>query len=767
MKFLFTMSLCLAWTTMAMAQSSINGEIRDKLTGEPLVGATIILKGTQEGATTDLNGQFSLTTSVSGQITLEASYVGYYSNSKSLELSGSTSIDFSLESKILSEQIVVKGIRAEEKDPITQKTIDKKQIEEKYIGQEGAFLLERISPAIVSYSEAGTGVANYGQFRLRGIDQTRVNITLNGVPLNDMIDQGVFFSNFTDFGNSISSVQVQRGVGTSTNGTASYGGSVNFESVNLRDSVASAELQLLGGSFDTYRGSLEFKSGLIDDKFAAYGRFSQTYSNGYRDHSGVRAYSFFFSGAYFGEKDMLRFTGFTGRSQRDLAYTPVPIELIDQDPRTNLVSNNDIDDFGQQLLQVQYVRWFNPNFSLNSSIYYGGAGGDFPFGFDDGSGGFIQLNFPLFNDHYGLMSVLNYEDVQGRFNFSGGVHGYLFRRKNEESSFPQIRNITYSDRTNKDELSFFLKASKSINKFNFFADLQFRFVSLDLMPDQDFLSAPIDLEVRNYEFVNPKVGVSYDFDRNNNLYFSYGRSGREPTRADILGTSTINDFNLPSIQNLDAVRPEYVNDFELGVRHQSERFTASANLYYMRFENEIAPIGVFIPEIFGQLRTNISKSSRRGIEVDWLLKLNEKLNFRGDVAYLDGNIESFQPEGSTEVFEDREQIFAPNWTSNFELLWSSSSRTSMRLAGRYVSESFLELTNDPEFILPDFYTFDWQINYQLSKSFELSFLVNNIFDEEYFTFGTPADTDFDGINDTSAYLIQAPRSYYLTMKVKI
>lgn len=766
MKFLLSMSLCVMMAYTSFAQNSIKGSVKDASTGEPLIGASIVIKGSSEGTSADNFGKFLLNTSKSGNLEVQVSYVGYYAESKFIQVSGTTEVNFLLQSIVLSEQIVVKGIRAEEKDPITQKTISQKEIEEKYIGQEGAFLLEKISPAIVSYSESGTGVSNYGLFRLRGIDQSRVNITLNGVPLNDMIDQGVFFSNFTDFGNSISSVQVQRGVGTSTNGTASYGGSINFESVNLRDPEPSAELQLLAGSFNTYRGSLEFKTGLIDDKFAAYGRFSQIYSDGYRDHSGIRAYSFFFSGAYFGEKDMLRVTGFTGRSQRDLAYLPVPIELINANPRTNIVSNNDIDDFGQQLIQLQYVRWFQPNFSLSSSFYYGGAGGDFPAEFDDGTGNLIQVNFPLYNDHYGVMSVMNYDNPADKFSISGGIHGYLFRRKNEEALVPSISTPYYSDRTNKDELSLFVKASKSINKFNFFADLQARFVSLEFEPDSDFLGSDEQLEIRNYEFLNPKVGVSYDFNRKTDLYFSYGRSGREPTRTDILATSTINPFNLPSIRDLNAVRPEYVNDFELGLRHRSRNFNLSANLYYMQFENEIAPIGTFVVEIFSQLRENIARSSRKGIEVDWLWKISDKVEFKGDIAYLDGNIEEFQ-NGSGETLEDKEQIFAPDWTTHFDLIWKPSPKASGQLSGRYVSESFLELTNNPDFILPDFVTFDLKFNYLLTEKIELSFLINNIFDEEYFTFGTPADVDFDGINDTSAYLIQAPRSYYFTMKFKI
>jgi iron complex outermembrane receptor protein len=215
------------------------------------------------------------------------------------------------------EEVTISAVRAAEDAPVAQVTVNRKTIERQFFGQDGAFLLENLSPSLVSYSESGTGLSNYGQMRLRGIDQTRINITLNGVPLNDMIDQGVFFSNFVDFGNSVESVQIQRGVGTSSNGVSSYAGSINFESISLANAKPSAELQFTGGSFNTLRASAEVSTGLQENRTAFYARVSRIQSDGYRYNTSTAANSLFFSGAYFGKKHAFKFTGFAGQSQNE------------------------------------------------------------------------------------------------------------------------------------------------------------------------------------------------------------------------------------------------------------------------------------------------------------------------------------------------------------------------------------------------------------------------------------------------------------------
>ncbi len=750
------------FSVSAWAQTSVYGTVTDASSGEPLVGANIQISSTQQGTTTDLQGkyQLELTTDTA---TLRISYVGY--QAREINVNGADEAvqrSVSLSRSASLEEVVIQAIRADRQAPVTQTTVERETIEQQYVGQDALFVLEETTPSILTYSESGTRLTNYGQMRLRGIDQTRINMTLNGVPLNDMIDQGVFFSNFTDFGNSISSVQVQRGVGTTTNGTASYAGSINFESVNLGDSVASAEIQLTGGSFNTWRASGEVKTGRLDNNLAFYTRFSRTTSDGYRDHTGSDSYSFFFSGGYFGDKDLIKLTAFTGRSQNELAYLAVALPDIERDPKTNYVSENDIDDFGQQFIQLQYTRIISPRTSSVSSVYYGGAGGDFPAGFPDENGNFTQINYPLFNDHYGFMTYLNHTSYNGRFNLNGGLHAYTFQRENIEAIVPTINEPYYQDQSRKNELSLFGKMDYEWNQFMLFADLQLRTVSLSLTPDETFLGQTANITDRSWTFLNPKVGVTYRFTPLVDAYASFGRSGREPTRFDILGSTQINSFNLASVQDENSVKAEYVNDFEAGVRIHWGKLAGQANLFYMQFENEIAPIGENIPEGFVQLRKNVPNSYRRGIELDGKYVPTDKWTIAGNLTYMQSNIDEFAPEGADQVFRDVEPAISPEWLVNVSVSYEFTNWLTTSLNGRYVSESFLEPTNQPDLILPSFFVMDAQVTAKFRKH-ELSVHANNLFDTEYYSFGQPVF--YEG-QTVPGYFVQPPRHVYAILRLR-
>ena len=758
------------------AQYVVQGQVTDTQYN-PLVGASVIATGTKRGTVTNIEGAYQLTLETL-PTTLQVSYVGYRTQTVKLQAAdGEITQDIVLKEAASLEEVVIRAIRADEEAPVTQTTIDQQDIESVYIGQDALFALEKLTPSILAYSESGTNLSNYGQMRLRGIDQTRINITLNGVPLNDMIDQGVFFSNFTDFGNSIASVQVQRGVGTSTNGTSSYAGSINFESVNLHDSVPGTEVQLTGGSFATYRASGEVKTGLLNNHTAFYGRFTRTRSGGYRDHTSTNSYSFFFSGGYFGEKDLVKITGFTGRSQNGLAYLPVALPDIQANPRTNYVSENDIDDFGQSLVQLQYTRFINPATSWVSTLYYGAAGGDFPFGYTapentftvDGTDTtfsttdrFTQINYPLFNDHYGLMSYVNYTSAGGQLELNGGIHGYTFRRENREAIIPDNTNPYYRDHSRKDELSIFGKASYRWNNLLLFGDLQLRSVSLQLTPDETFLGQSASIPDRQWTFLNPKVGVTYLLNSRTNFYISYGRSGREPTRFDLLGAARIDSFNLTSVQDVDAIKPEYVNDFEVGGRLRTRKLSGQVNLFYMQFTNEIAPLGQSIPEGFVQLRKNIASSYRRGIEMEWQYQVLPSLAFSGNATYMNSNIEAFSPDGETQTYRNVQPIISPEWLINSSLQYRMEP-FSVALGSRYVSESFLEPTNRPDLTVPSSFIVNAQAAVHFLKEQEFSVHLNNLLGQRYYTFGQPVVV---GEATVPGYFVQAPFNFYALLRLK-
>lgn len=752
-----------AFVALPLHAQTTEGVILDHRTGEPLAGATIHQTGTQNGTSSGPSGEFTLDLLPERQQSLTVSFIGYATHAVDIR-DEELSLEIRLQPSMISgDAIFVEDVRVEEHIPVTQTTIGRAQIESDNKGQDPIYTLERLSPSILTHSDSGTRFANYGYMRLRGMDQTRINMTLNGIPLNDMIDQGVFFSNFNDFGNSIQSVQVQRGVGTSTHGTASYAGSVNFESVSIDRGDPSAGVKLAGGAFGSSRISSEVNTGAIGN-FGFYSRFSKTESDGYRDHSGTEATSFFLSGGYFGDRDIVKVTAFSGSTQNELAYTPVPIDLIRENPRTNLLPEHDVDHFTQQFLQLQYGRSVTDELTMTSSLYYGGAGGDFPVGFPDDEGNFVQQIFGLENDHYGFQSTAQYR-TGSDWELTGGLHIYRFDRVNRESFEPEAQELVYRDQSQKDEFSAFVKGSYRLGDVELFGDLQLRTLSLEFQPDHRVLTDQnVTIPVWSWTFVSPKVGITWFLSDRTDVYASFGHSGREPTRHDILGGVNINDANLPSAMDPNSVRPEYVNDIEAGIRFGSSLFAGKLNGFYMQFTDEISPTGEFIPEGFVQLRENIERSYRAGVEAEWNWQLAQDLNFFGNATWMRTGIREFTTGGET--YFDKESILSPEWLANGTLLYSLNRNLDLSLTGRYMSEAFLELTNNPEMILPSFFVADIGIDARLGRHLSASVKMHNIFDELYFTNGAPLDTNFDGLTDSPGYIVQPPRHLFFELSVQ-
>ena len=747
----------------AQAQNVALGRVIDAETKEPLAGATVAMKG-DPIVPTDLQGAFEIPVDNPAQFVLYISRVGY--ESKQLEV-----IDYDgkpLEIQLVPavidlESVIVSATRAAKTDPFTSTNINVEQIDAIYAGQDPSVVLEKLSPSILSFSDAGADIGNYVQFRMRGIDQTRINTSLNGVPLNDMIDQGVFFSNFSDFGNSVESIQVQRGVGTSGNGVASYAGSVNFESKRLSEASPGGEVQLLTGSFGTFRASGEVSTGKLDNNLAFYSRFTRTVSDGFKDSSGSDSYSFFFSGGYLGSKDILRVTAFMGKTENDQSYLPVLLADINANPRTNYNHPNDTDNFEQELVQVQYGREISAFWNLNTTLYYGGSRGVFPFGLSDTN----QLMFGLENDHYGFLSDVSYSE--GSLDLKAGIHAYTFRRDNINYTAPNVTNPDYQDQTQKDEFSFFTKLNYDLGDFNLYGDFQLRSVKLGFDAAQVVsFGGPVPNGVdasRDWFFFNPKVGLSYELNSQSSLYASFGRTGREPTRTDILqgDGSAINEFSVVSVLDESIVQEEYVNDFEIGYELNTERLNIAANLFFMDFENEISLVGALAARSYVALRQNIANSSRSGAELQLQYKASSELSFDLNAAYLNTNVDEF--DNGTEVFREVEHIFAPNWIISPAATWSPSEKFSLNLNGRYVSESFMELSNDADFGLPSYFILNSRADVQLAPKVTFSLMINNIFDELYFTDGAPVDLDFDGVVEGPGFRIQPPRNFYAMLKI--
>ena len=749
----FWVAIFTLFFTITGNAQTVSGRVFDAENGNPLRGVTVHIPGTSIGTSTNTEGSFSLVVP-SGEEYLTFSFVGYQPQRIKIQ----PRLDVYLQPRLDLEEIIIRGVRSEEDSPVTQTTITKAEVDAIYNGQQPVFYLEELSPAVFSFSESGTKLANYGSMRLRGINQERINITLNGIPLNDMIDHGVFFSNFTDIGNSFESVQIQRGAGTSSNGVASYAGSINFESINLEELGQGGQVEMGVGSFQTYRLNTSLSSGMIADKWSFYGSYSNIESDGFRYNTSTKSHSFFFSGGYFGEKDLIKVTAFDARSKNGLGYLAIAESDLENDPRTNYLNENDKDDFGQRFVQLQHTRIFNERFSTNASLYYGESSGDYFFTFQNPDDSFSQINFPLQNNHYGLLINGFYEN-EG-WKLSSGIHAYLFERTNEESNTPDFENPYYRETSDKSELSWFGKAEWTKDKFSIYGDMQLRAMELAIQPDYDFIgTAPEGDIVKNWDFLNIGLGVNYTFSKDLSGYASFGRVGREPTKIDIFGGFTLGSDNF-ALARSEAFTPEYVNDYEAGLKFTKQDLKLKLNYFYMDFQDEIAPIGEVIA--FGvQRRSNIANSFRTGVEMEWSYFPIQELSIQGNVAYLKSEIEAFTTEGTT--YRDRVPVLSPEWIVNSSVNIYPVKDFTVRFSSNYVSESFLELTNDPAYKLPSFFVLNSSLIYQL-KNVEISLDVNNLTDKNFYSSGAPVDVDFDGTNDEPGYFVNAGRNVFFQLK---
>ena len=656
---------------------------------------------------------------------------------------------------------------AQAADPVTQTTVTKATVERLYIGQDVQYVLERTVPSVISYSESGTAVSNYGTFRLRGIDQTRVNVTLDGVPLNDMIDQGVFFSNIGDLTNGMSALQVQRGTGLSTNGTASFAGAVGLTSPSLslygdtRNPMAN--VQLSGGSFNMLRGSAAVRTGSIDSSVNMYARFTTLSTDGYRRHTGTTANSAHVAARWQDatNTNSLQLTGLWGRTQNELGYYPVPKALAEADPRTNLNDSADVDDFGQHLVSLAYQHVLNENAVLSATAYMGGAGGDFFTGFRDTTG-LTLLNYPLENRHYGAMASIDAR--MSDLTLRAGLHAYTFRRRNWETVAPDLDRPYYDDRTTKNELSAFARAEYALGALSFLADVQVRSVSMSFSAP-GMLMVTEALPEHRWTFVNPRVGARYALSSASDIYASFGRTSREPTRFDLLGGTQITDGNLPVLRTPNTVRPEHVNDLELGFRAASDDVSLDVTAFAMFFTDEIAPIGPYIDQLFVQLRKNIESSRRLGLEVMSTVRLHRTLQVEIAATLMTSNVARFAPEniGIDTVFNNVTPILTPSAQVLATLRYQPLDQLSIEAGVRYISSSFTDLTNADGLVLPEVIDVNARVWWNILGEHRIGVMANNLLDRMIVTNG---GSTFDGTSTVPTYFVQAGRNFMVMLDLR-
>lgn len=628
------------------------------------------------------------------------------------------------------DSVVIFDYSAYAQTPVSYQDLSRTWILQKTIGQEPSFILSQ-TPSITAYSDAGS-TQGYAYFRLRGIDQTRINMTLDGVPLNEPEDQGAYFSNYPDFLNSVSKIQIQRGVGTTQNGVASYAGSMQFTSPQLLDS-AKLRAGANYGSYNSYRLFGEYTTGLRDKK-ALYVRLSQLHSDGYKHHSGNTSQSVFWSAGLYRSKAVWNLLGFSGWQRNELAWLGVSADSISKDRRSN-ANTREKDRFMQHMVQVQNHWFLSGKSTLKSTLYYNHLKGNYDFDYNNFAG--LASNGDLYNYAFlshlvGFFSTYNYETKT--LKFTGGLHANHYTRSHV-GSLNTVGEL-YRNKGLKNEASAFAKLSyELVPRLFYLVDLQLRRSTFDY-------EGAVPLAKQSWSFFNPKTGLSYNVKRNLNIYYSIGQTQREPTRTDMFGGN--DDLLADSLGNavLYINAPERVIDQELGVRLHRLKYHLNANVYFMDFKNEIVLNGKFGANGLA-LNSNVSKSYRMGVEVEGHVQLHKVLRYVLNASY---NYSEIQNQGLT-----FKPILTPKVIMNNEFEFNFN-RWNAALELRYQGASFIDFSNQHQ--INEYVLVNTKLGYQYKK-WNIVGRINNILNTKYYN---------NGYVDTAPkYFVQAPINYSISL----
>jgi iron complex outermembrane receptor protein len=645
------------------------------------------------------------------------------------------------------DRVMISAVRGGSNAPISQKTITRAELQPRYFGQDVPLVLQGAAPSLTSYAETGN-YWGYSYIRVRGLDQSRINLTLDGIPLNDPEDQVLYFADFPDLANSLRSVQVQRGVGTSSNGTAAYAGSINMETISPAATPAGGELQLESGSFGSRRASVDYRTGLLPSRFAFYARVSGLRTDGYRYHSGVAGQSLYASGGYFGDRDILKFTYTSGQMRDTMAYLAVPVTELATDRRINPLGPQERDGFAERLAALTYTRLLSPSSSVTTTVYRIGAKGDYDVQLDS------LENFHLDFAWYGVTSAWSYQRDALRLDI--GVNGNTYARDHYAFMRPDIVTPLYFNTGHKQDESSFAKVAYTVGRTTLFGDLQARHAEFRYTPDAHAGIAGSSIA---WSFLNPKAGITYQLTKPLSLYASYGKNTREPARSDMFaGFDNLDTSNVAFVGDFHRVKPETVHDFELGATYHGAALDAQANVYSMDFRNEIAPIGA-LSYIGTPLRKNVGSSYRRGVEADvtyhgitrWLLSANASASMNRIREYTDSS-------GDTPVtYHNVEPLLTPRFQTYGRAQYAAAHFLDLAVEGRYQGESFLANTGDRRFVLPAATNVDGSATAHFGR-YALVVRGNNLTNSKKYGSGYASD-------GVSYYYVLPPRNVFVTLKV--
>lgn len=681
--------------------------------GAPVAGATIVATAAPSpeahaSTSTDAQGTWAILVPP-GRVTITVAHQDYMTFARHLVVAADTTgIDIELSvTPRFAEDVVVAAVRAPADTPVTKRDITRDEIERLNHGQEMPFLLERV-PSLTQYSDSGAETG-YSYLSLRGIPQTRMNITLDGVPLNEPEDSTFYFANFGDFASAIESIQVQRGVGTSTVGSASFVGSVNFASVDFSD-TPSFGARVGGGAFGTVRTNLTAHSGALAGGLTLYGHAAYQETDGYRRHAGSVQRAAYFGASRQGAASFFKVFGFAGQAENQLAFLASDPDQLARDRRANPMAADERDDFGQRFVQAQFHRALGPSSEFSLQGYYNGADGWYRIRDTRAApGGLFQYGL----DWRAVGATTTLTRRTGSTSFTWGAHVNDFDSRHTREVVGGRKD--YANRGYKNEVNTFVKLGHDTGRWHHYADAQLRWARFAFEGD-------LDLGSVSWTFFNPKVGTRVGLGAGVSVYGSIGTAEREPGRADML--SGEDNPTLP--YDLEAVDPERVFNVEAGLDLVRPGFSASANLYLMEFRDEIAAAGE-LSEIGLPMRRNVGRSARRGLELEYAWQIRPAVTVRQSATFAFNRIATWTQfydvydvdgayvDSTSLVHRDVPPLLSPGLLATLSLEYRATPWASLAASGRYVGRTHLDNTGDDAFRTPEFFLLDASVDLDLGR----------------------------------------------------
>ena len=676
------------------------------------------------------------------------------------------------------EEVIVSSIRVKQNAPIAFTNVSKDELGKKNLGQDLPILLNSLT-SVVTTSDAGAGVG-YTGIRIRGINAQSTNITINGIPYNDAESLGTFWVDLPDFASSVENLQVQRGVGTSTNGSSAFGASINI----LTDLISKTpyfENSNSIGSYNTLKNTFKFSTGILNDYFEFSGRLSKIDSDGYIDRSSSDLKSYFLQVNYKKENTLIKALSFGGHEITYQAWNGIDGETLESDRTYNPSGmyidqsgniqfyDNEVDNYKQDHYQLHWSQIINSKLTSNLSFNLTNGLGYYEQYKENDNQDYITRKW-LDNQFIVGNYSLNYQNNKVNMNFGssyseydGDHFGKVIWAQNTAGI--QVDDRFYDGNGIKKDFSNYVKTTYQLNsKLSLYGDIQFRNINYKTSGStSDIANFSVN---KKYNFFNPKGGLNYLFNKHNNLYFSFARSNREPTRSDYESNPNI--------------RSEQLNDFELGWSLTKKKFNVTTNFYMMQYKDQLVLTGS-IDDVGTPVRENSGESYRMGLEVETVFNLSDKISILANSAFSDNKNKNFVTSLNGELVNlGKTNIsFSPEIVSSINLLYSPKENMEFSILNKYVGEQYMSNTDSVFSKLDAYSVLDFNFNYNFKNTFffseiVLSAIVSNLFGTEYVSNGyyyTYDDTWSDPNSVTTiegtGYYPQATRNYLLGLKFKL